>query len=127
MAGSAPATTRRFIMRGLDPRISSSANLFYFRFLEFDMLARDRIVFLHRQFLGLRARVLFRDIVIAGAGATHELDLQRYCLGHLNLPARGAAARASVGKHMGQGKDACQGVEEPGIYSSSRRHDLPLA
>src|ERR1700734_3233010 len=46
------------------------------------MLARDRIVFLERQLLGLGAGVLAGDIEIAGVGGREQLDLERGGLSH---------------------------------------------
>ena len=51
-------------------------------FLELDVLARDRIIFLESEFLGLRAGVLLRDVEIAGVGGREQLDLERGGLGH---------------------------------------------
>ena len=51
-------------------------------FLVFDVLLGDRIVFLLRQLVGLGARILAGHVVVAGAGAGHELDLQTDGFGH---------------------------------------------
>jgi hypothetical protein len=51
--------------------------LFDLTFLEFDVLAQDRIVLLDRELLSHRARVLFRHIVEARAAFAVELDLGR--------------------------------------------------
>src|SRR5262249_43087767 len=52
------------------------------RFLELDVLARHRVVLLHRQLLGLGPSVLFGDVEIAGVGARDELDLDGRGLRH---------------------------------------------
>ena len=46
------------------------------------MLPGDRVVFLLLQFVGLGARVLRGHIVVAGARARYELDLQTDGFGH---------------------------------------------
>src|SRR5215475_5786375 len=51
-------------------------------FLEDDVLAGDRVVLLELQLFGRGARVLARDVVVAGVGRTHELDHDRRLLGH---------------------------------------------
>src|SRR5512141_376967 len=53
-----------------------------FGFLVLDVLLGDRIIFLLRQLVGLGARVLAGHVIVAGAGARHELDLQTDGFGH---------------------------------------------
>src|SRR5258708_23889582 len=71
-------------------------------FLELDVLARDRIVFLEGQLVGLGAGVLLGDVEIAGVGGREQLDLERGGLGHgetsFNEAARGTRqiARATA-------------------------------
>src|SRR5579863_7009708 len=55
-------------------RVPRRRELLDLGFLEFDMLAHDRIVFLEAQLLGLGARVLLGDVVEPGVSAGHELD-----------------------------------------------------
>ena len=50
--------------------------LFDLGLFELDVLARDRIVLLHGELLGLRARILLRHVVVARAGRALELDFQ---------------------------------------------------
>src|SRR3981189_1475904 len=52
------------------------------RFLEDDVLARDRVVLLELELLGLGARVLLGHVVEAGIGAGYHLDQDRGRLGH---------------------------------------------
>src|SRR5271155_790475 len=59
-------------------------------FLEFDVLARDRIVFLEHELLRLGAGVLLGHVEIAGVGRRKQLDLERGGLGH-GLPSDCAA------------------------------------
>jgi hypothetical protein len=59
--------------------------LFDLGFFEFDVLARDRIVFLEHEFLGLIARVLLGHVVEARAGGAYELDLLGDGLRHVVL------------------------------------------
>ena len=56
--------------------------LFDLGFLEFDVLARDRIVFFEDELLGLGPRILLRHIIEAGARGAHELDFLRDGFGH---------------------------------------------
>src|ERR1700690_945417 len=51
-------------------------------FLEFDVLAGDRIVFLEHELLRLGAGVLLGHVEIAGVGGRKQLDLERGGLGH---------------------------------------------
>ena len=55
------------------------------RFLEVDVLARDRVVLLEREFLSRRARVLLRHIEEARSSTADQLDLLRCGLGHIGL------------------------------------------
>src|SRR2546430_738280 len=59
-----------------------AAGLFDLRFLEDDVLARDRVVLLEFELLGLGARVLLGHVIEAGVGAGHHLDQDRGRLGH---------------------------------------------
>src|SRR5690349_7506371 len=51
-------------------------------FYKFDVLLGDRIVFLHFQLLGHRARVLARDVIEPGVGTREQLDLGGDGFGH---------------------------------------------
>jgi hypothetical protein len=64
------------------PKISQ---LFDFGFFEFDVLARDRIVFLEDKLLGLITRILLGDVVVARAGRAYELDFLGDGLSHVVL------------------------------------------
>ena len=55
-------------------------------FLERDVLAHDRIVFLHFHLAGVRARVLLRHVEIPGVRRGHEPDLDGVGLGHNLVP-----------------------------------------
>src|SRR5215468_4251644 len=59
-----------------------AASLLDLGFLEDDVLARDRVVLLELKLFRRGARVLARDVVVAGIGRTHELDHDRRLLGH---------------------------------------------
>src|SRR5262249_1184706 len=52
------------------------------RFLEDHVLARDRIVLLEFELLGLGARILLGNVKETGVGAGHHLDQNRGRLGH---------------------------------------------
>ena len=54
-----------------------SRDLFDFVFLEFDMLAHNRIVFFHDHFFGHGACVFLRNIIKARAGRAFQFDLNR--------------------------------------------------
>jgi hypothetical protein len=64
------------------------ADLLDLRFLELDVLARDRVVLLENQLFCRRARVLLRHVEEAGAGGRQELDLLRYGLSHGEEPSK---------------------------------------
>ena len=65
---------------------TAAATLFDLGFLEVDVLANARIVFLHDHFLGLRARILLGHIEETRVGAADELDLDGCRLGHRSVP-----------------------------------------
>src|SRR5436190_10250689 len=67
-------------------RPGATKALFDLRFLELDVLARDRVVLPQAQLLGLRARVLLGHIEKARVGAADELDLDGCRLGHRTIP-----------------------------------------
>jgi hypothetical protein len=62
-------------------------------FAEFDVLFRNRVVFLFDQFVRHGARILPRHIIETGVRAGHEFDFYRRVLGHNNL--KMTASRAS--------------------------------
>src|SRR5581483_4450486 len=55
-------------------------------FLELDVLARDRVILLLDQLVGHGARILLGDVVEAGVGRGHELDLDGDRFGHVLKP-----------------------------------------
>jgi hypothetical protein len=57
-------------------------NLLDFCFLELNVLAYDRIVFLENELFGLGAGVLFRDVKIPRIRRGQELDLDHGGFGH---------------------------------------------
>jgi len=59
-----------------------SLELFDLCLFEYDMLARDGVEFLQLELVGLRARVLFRDVVEAGIGAADQFYKDGVCLRH---------------------------------------------
>src|SRR5262249_25682235 len=63
-------------------RARAQSALFDLRFLEDHVLARDRVVLLEFELLGLGARVLLGHVEEAGVGAGHHLDQYRGRLGH---------------------------------------------
>src|SRR5947209_6381578 len=95
--------------RKSEPRFGGRS-LFDLGFLELDVLAHFRVVFLEAQLLGLSARVLLGHIEEARIGAADELDLDRCRLGHRmspNLSKRKAAqAAACSGGSMKKGFDS---------------------
>jgi hypothetical protein len=54
-------------------------------FLEFDMLANDRVIFLHGELFGFGTRVLLRHIEIAGIGGGLQFNLYYVAFGHNSL------------------------------------------
>src|SRR5947209_3584211 len=63
-------------------RSTSNPALLDLGFLEFDVLARDRVVLLLDQLVGHGARVLLGDVIEAGIGGGDELDLDGDRFGH---------------------------------------------
>src|SRR5205085_5379624 len=64
--------------------MSRPRRLLDFAFDEFDVLLRNRIVFLHLQLFGHRPRVLLGDVIEPGVGAGDKFDLGGDGLGHDN-------------------------------------------
>src|SRR5580700_11859088 len=69
------------------------------------MLARDGVILLERQLLGLGARVLLCDIEIAGVGGREQLDLERGGLGH--------GEASFTRRRVGRAKKAPRGIARP--------------
>src|SRR6188768_666509 len=63
-----------------------AAELLDLRFLELDVLARDRIVLLLDQLVGHGARVLLGDVIEASIRRGNELDLDGDRFGHCSEP-----------------------------------------
>ena len=59
-----------------------SAILLDLGFAELDVLARDRVVLLLDELVGHGARILLGDVIEAGVGRGHELDLDGDRFGH---------------------------------------------
>jgi hypothetical protein len=75
-------------------------------FLELDVLAGDRIIFLERQLFCLGAGVLLRHIEIAGVRGGQKLDLDHRGLGHRFIP---SLRRSAHGVHAARGPgQACK-------------------
>jgi hypothetical protein len=66
-------------------KCAAAARLLDFGFLELDVLARDRVVLLEREFLGRCARVLLGHVEKSGSSGTDQLDLLRCRFCHLDL------------------------------------------
>src|SRR5262245_39759389 len=63
-----------------------SSRLLYFRFLESNVLAGNRVVLPERQLLSRRPGVLLRNVEEAGSGRAQQLDLLDNRLGHGGRP-----------------------------------------
>src|SRR5258707_12407719 len=102
------------------PRPTSSGSeallLLDLGFAELDVLLGDRIVFLLYHFLGLGARILLRDVEIAGIGARHELDLDHGRLGHRGSP------RLSWGRADHIFRSADPMLSSPGLTGRPSNH-----
>src|SRR3954470_22680052 len=70
---------------------------FDLRFLELDVLARDRVVFAEGHLLGDVPRILLGHVEEAGVGGADELDLDRGRLGHDSLSKRGFRTKNKSG------------------------------
>ena len=60
------------------------------------MLARDRVVLLERELLGLGAAVLARNVEISRIGSGEQLDLDVRSFGHDRYPSEKNDVRVSV-------------------------------
>src|ERR1700755_688626 len=80
--------------------ISGPAILLDLGFPEFDMLARDRVVLLLDQLVGHGARILLGDVIEAGVGRRHELDLDGDRFGHGWTLEMGKRARRPTGLQL---------------------------
>src|SRR5699024_6822305 len=70
-------------------------------FLELDVLARDRIVLLLDQLVGHGARILLGDVIEAGIGRRHELDLDGDRFGHVQiLEKEGVSGAGQIGPRL---------------------------
>jgi hypothetical protein len=72
--------------RGASRAVPLGAGLLDLRFLELDVLARDRVVFLKGELFRLGAGVLLGDVKIARVGGRQELDFELGGLGHRGDP-----------------------------------------
>src|SRR5215470_17371992 len=101
------------------------------------MLARNRIVFLLDQLVGHGARVFLGDVIEAGVGRGHELDLDGDRLGHVRKASEklrefgvsagqtGPRLRGNLTAHGA--KSSYRDLERDGTSSRSRlliTHDL---
>src|SRR4029434_7354408 len=76
------------------------ATLLDLRFLELDVLARDRVVLLLDQLVGHGARVLLGDVVEAGIRRGNELDLDGDRFGHVQNLKWGVSGAGQTGLHL---------------------------
>src|ERR1700761_1576125 len=95
-------------------------------FLELDVLARDRVIFLEGELFRLGAGVLLRHVKEAGVGARQQLDLDRGGLGHnssIQKARRSAGRQAQFGRHISQRKPEVKNLAlwrtQPRRYASS--------
>jgi len=87
--------------------------LFDLGFLEFDVLARDRIVLLEDELLGRIARVLLRDVEEAGVGGGDQPDLDGCGLRNGDAFLSTGVQNGSSGATAPPGKVAACGGESP--------------
>ena len=80
-------------------RSSAPAKLLDLRFLELDVLARDRVVLLLDQLVGHGARILLGDVVEAGIRRGNELTLMVTALAMFRTSNRGCQA-PPIGPHL---------------------------
>src|SRR6476661_4004208 len=79
-----PGATKNGAERAPSKSVSRAAcELLDLRFLELDVLARDRVVLLLDQLVGHGARVLHGDVIEAGIRRGNELDLDGDRFGHV--------------------------------------------
>ena len=82
MLQGARAPGNRKMPSGLYSHGSDAARLLDLRFLEFDVLARDRVVLAHAHLFRLVPRVFLGDIVKTRPGCRYEFDLLGHGLRH---------------------------------------------
>jgi len=70
------------------------------RFLELDVLARDRVVLLLDQLVGHGARVLLGDVIEAGIRRGNELDLDGDRLAMFETSKMGVSGAGQIGLHL---------------------------
>src|SRR4051812_14229206 len=70
------------------------------RFLELDVLARDRVILLLDQLVGHGARVLLGDVIEAGIRRGNELDLDGDRFGHVQNLKWGVTGAGQTGLHL---------------------------
>src|SRR4030095_14104175 len=76
------------------------ATLLDLRFLELDVLARDRVVLLLDQLVGHGARILLGDVIKASVRRGNELDLDGDRFGHVLEPLMSGIGRWPSGRHL---------------------------
>src|ERR1700761_4108705 len=92
---------------------------------ELDVLLRDRVVLLHLELLGHRARVLLGDVVEAGVRAGDELDLGADGLGHDGPRNRLYLARKlATGRRLSRNPGGARNSSD--FQRNSRTRVLPL-
>src|SRR5450755_584371 len=76
-----------------------ASSLLDLRFLEFDVLARDRVVLLLDQLVGHGARILLGDVIEAGIRRGNELDLDGDRFGHVRTSNIWKSGAGQTGPH----------------------------
>ena len=77
---------QRDITGSRGPEKQHRGGLLYFCFLEYDVLADDRVVFALLHFFGQIARVLFGHVIEPGIGGAHQLDQDGIGFRHRPFP-----------------------------------------
>src|SRR3954462_8565366 len=96
---------------------------FDLRFLELDVLARDRVVFAEGHLLGDVPRILLGDVEEAGVGGADELDLDGGRLGHDSLSKSGCRKTKSG---VPRRSDAPPPLPPERRYVKAARLNLPV-
>src|ERR1700712_4709317 len=88
-------------------------------FVEFDVLAQDRIVFPDLELLRHRARVLLRDVIESGAAAAVQLDLGGGGLGHNGLQVTSSRRAGNLATAVAKSRQAAGNAWIPGLSLTS--------
>src|SRR5262249_41396689 len=86
-----------------------------------DVLLRDRVVLLLFHFVGLRARVLARHVVVTGPGAGDQFDLETDGFGH-GFSSGALSDGGVLARKLAPKRQMSRNARICSVYSSSRKN-----